>query len=237
VEYMLLVCGEPIEAEPDPSVIAESIAWMEEMNERGVRKFGSRLAPASSATTLRGKAGKVLVSDGPFAETKEQIVGALIRITGDWDLAEDCAQEALARALERWPADGLPRTPGAWLTTTARNHALNRLRRVAIETDRVRRLGAMASREDGGRDDVDGFPDERLSLIFTCCHPTLSLEGQVALTLRTLTRSAPIRSPGRCWSASRRWRSAWSGPNGRSARRGFPSGCRRRSSWSSARRR
>ena len=107
-------------------------------------------------------------------------------MTGDWDLAEECAQEAFARALEHWPASGVPHNPGAWLTATARNHALNRLRRAAIEADKLRELGAMALAEGSSQVGADGAGDELLSLLFSCCHPALSLEGQVALTLRAL---------------------------------------------------
>jgi RNA polymerase sigma-70 factor (ECF subfamily) len=115
-----------------------------------------------------------------------RVVATLIRMTGDWDLAEECAQDAVAQALVRWPRDGIPRNPGAWLTTTARNAARNRLKRSSIEAAKLREVAAMAVVDD--EDDVDSsVPDDRLRLIFTCCHPALPLEGRVALTLRTLT--------------------------------------------------
>ncbi|MES9603089.1 sigma-70 family RNA polymerase sigma factor [Actinomadura sp. NPDC000929] len=119
-----------------------------------------------------------------FREEWGRVVATLIRMTGDWDLAEECAQEAFARALERWPDDGVPRRPGAWLTTTARNHALNRIRRGATETAKLRELGTMADAEEGP--DPGGLPDDRLRLVFTCCHPALPVEARVALTLRTV---------------------------------------------------
>jgi RNA polymerase sigma-70 factor (ECF subfamily) len=122
-----------------------------------------------------------------FREEWGQVVGALIRMTGDWDLAEECAQEALASALEHWPHRGVPENPGAWLTTTARNQALNRLRRASIETDKLQELGTMTPTAQDGPDGLEPIVDERLSLIFTCCHPALGLEAQVGLTLRTLT--------------------------------------------------
>ncbi|BCB78765.1 sigma-70 family RNA polymerase sigma factor [Phytohabitans flavus] len=109
------------------------------------------------------------------------VVATLIRMTGDWDLAEECAQEAFAAALERWPRDGVPRRPGAWLTTTARNRALDRLRRMANEAAKLQEVAMLAY-----PDEPTGFPDERLRLIFTCCHPALPMEARVALTLRTL---------------------------------------------------
>jgi RNA polymerase sigma-70 factor (ECF subfamily) len=119
-----------------------------------------------------------------FREQWGRVVATLIRVTGDWDLAEECAQEAFARALEHWPREGVPRSPGAWLTTTARNRALDRLRRSANETTKLREVARM-SVADAPHEDSD-FPDDRLRLIFTCCHPALAMEARVALTLRTL---------------------------------------------------
>ena len=122
-----------------------------------------------------------------FREDWGQIVATLIRLTGDWDLAEECAQDAFAQALQRWPRDGVPRRPGAWLTTTARNRAVDRLRREAVGAAKLREA-ARLSVPDGPGDDaaVGGGPDDRLRLMFTCCHPALAFEAQVALTLRTL---------------------------------------------------
>ncbi|MES9538051.1 sigma-70 family RNA polymerase sigma factor [Actinomadura sp. NPDC000600] len=119
-----------------------------------------------------------------FRDEWGRVVATLIRMTGDWDLAEECAQEAFARALERWPRDGVPRRPGAWLTTTARNHALNRIRRGATEDAKLRELGATAGAEEPA--EAGGLPDDRLRLIYTCCHPALPVEARVALTLRTV---------------------------------------------------
>ena len=115
-----------------------------------------------------------------------RVVATLIRTTGDWDLAEECAQDAFARALERWPRDGVPRTPGAWLTTTARNRALDRLRRDAAGAAKLQEAAMLSPTGDPSRDDDSGVADDRLRLIFTCCHPALAVEAQVALTLRTL---------------------------------------------------
>lgn len=124
-----------------------------------------------------------------------RVVAAVIALTGDWDLAEESAQDAFARALERWPRDGVPRSPGAWLTTAARNRALDRLRRAANEQRKLREVAAAIPVTEPapsapGPDDpyADGaVPDDRLRLIFTCCHPALPLPARVALTLRTLT--------------------------------------------------
>ncbi|WP_431895349.1 RNA polymerase sigma factor [Nonomuraea sp. bgisy101] len=112
-----------------------------------------------------------------------QVVATLIRVTGDWDLAEECAQDAFATAMERWPRQGVPDRPGAWLTVTARNRATDRLRRRAVGAAKLRELAAT---EQGPQPEVDDFPDDRLRLMFTCCHPALPFEAQVALTLRSL---------------------------------------------------
>jgi RNA polymerase sigma-70 factor (ECF subfamily) len=113
------------------------------------------------------------------------VVAALIRVTGDWDLAEECAQDAFARAAERWPRDGVPRRPGAWLTTVARNRALDLIRRDQLGVSKLQEVAAMTE-PPGGLADTEDVPDDRLRLMFTCCHPALSFETQVALTLRTL---------------------------------------------------
>ena len=221
-------------------------AFGEEMGARGVLQGGERLRPTTDATTVRVRDGEVLTSDGPFAETKEQmggfylvdcadldeaieiaskipgaqdrldrgaaglgdvapdveaavadafreewgrVVATLIRFTGDWDLAEECAQDAFTRALERWPRDGIPRNPGAWLTTTARNRALDRLRRVATGAAKLQEVAVLSTATTNRvteRSRRSGVEDDRLRLIFTCCHPALAREAQVALTLRTL---------------------------------------------------
>jgi RNA polymerase sigma-70 factor, ECF subfamily len=118
------------------------------------------------------------------------VVATLVRLTGDWDLAEECAQDAFATALERWPRDGVPRRPGAWLTTVARHRALDRMRRERVGAAKTLEVAVVAPGEDerhgDGASPDDEVPDDRLRLIFTCCHPALSLEAQVALTLRTL---------------------------------------------------
>lgn len=122
-----------------------------------------------------------------FREEWGQVVATLIRVTGDWDLAEECAQDAFAQALDRWRRDGVPRRPGAWLTTTARNRATDVLRREAVGAAKLREA-AVQARDEGVHDpeDESGVGDDRLRLIFTCCHPALSIEARVALTLRTL---------------------------------------------------
>ncbi|MFD6416625.1 RNA polymerase sigma factor [Streptomyces sp. NPDC060194] len=119
-----------------------------------------------------------------YAEEWGRVLATLIRLTGDWELAEECVQEAFARALERWPDDGVPERPGAWLTTTARNRAVDVHRRRVREEAKLREAATAApggAPADGGVD-----TDDRLRLIYTCCHPALPLEARVALTLRTL---------------------------------------------------
>ena len=115
-----------------------------------------------------------------------RVVAHLIRVTGDWDLAEECAGDAFARALERWPRDGIPTSPAGWLKTTARNRALDRLRRDTVGEAKVREVAMSALAHDGDGSDESGIADDRLRLMFTCCHPALPLDAQVALTLRTL---------------------------------------------------
>ncbi len=130
-------------------------------------------------------------------------MAALIRRTGDWDLSEECAQEAFAEALRRWPSDGVPDRPGAWLTTVAKNRAIDRLRRerrgaelmvqvaplegeAQAMDDHDPHLGSDFDCDSDSDSDESGIEDDRLRLIFTCCHPALPLEGRVALTLRAL---------------------------------------------------
>ncbi|MEU8382397.1 RNA polymerase sigma factor [Streptosporangium sp. NPDC048865] len=121
-----------------------------------------------------------------FRDEWGQVVATLIRVTGDWDLAEECAQDAFALALRRWTGDGIPRRPGAWLTTVARNRAVDRLRREAVGAAKLREVAAMSYEPETVAEEDGGVPDDRLRLIFTCCHPSLALEARVALTLRTL---------------------------------------------------
>lgn len=122
--------------------------------------------------TVRERAGRVL--------------GGLVRYLGDFALAEDVYQDAVARALERWPVNGVPANPAGWLVTTARRAALDRLRHHAVRAAKAPDLALLARLEHDVDDDVLDIPDERLALLFTCCHPALSEEARVALTLRTL---------------------------------------------------
>ncbi len=119
-----------------------------------------------------------------FRDEWGRVLAALAGFLGDFDKAEDAAQEAFAIAAQRWPASGVPANPGAWLATTARNRAIDRIRRERTLAEKIRLLPAPEAVMDEFDDTV--IKDERLELIFTCCHPALPLEGQVALTLRAL---------------------------------------------------
>ena len=123
----------------------------------------------------------VEILDAVFRDHWGRVLAALIGFLGDFDLAEEATQEAFAIAAERWPRDGEPPNPVAWLTTTARNRAIDRIRRDRTLAAKTRLLQLP---EDTVTPTT--FPDERLELIFTCCHPSLAVEAQVALTLRTL---------------------------------------------------
>jgi RNA polymerase sigma-70 factor, ECF subfamily len=122
-----------------------------------------------------------------FREESGRSVATLIRVFGDIDVAEDAVQDAFAVALRRWPVDGLPPNPGGWVTTTARNRAIDRLRREARGRELLGEVAVPSpADEEPGMPEEDPVPDDRLRLIFTCCHPALSTEAQVALTLRLL---------------------------------------------------
>src|SRR2546421_10464660 len=124
-----------------------------------------------------------------FREEADRILASLISSVRDFELAQDALQDALLIALERWPVEGIPRNPGAWMTTTARRKAIDRLRRDSTLARKQMILQDLLEREgQRGAEEMDdlSLPDERLKLMFTCCHPALALEAQVALTLQTL---------------------------------------------------
>jgi RNA polymerase sigma-70 factor (ECF subfamily) len=135
---------------------------------------------------MTGPGRAVTAQAAAAADAYPRIVAALIRITGDWTLAEDCAQDALAVALERWPAEGVPSNPAGWLMTVARNRALDVLRRARVEQAKLRELAVLALPAARAGPAPAEIADDRLRLIFTCCHPALALEARVALTLRTI---------------------------------------------------
>jgi RNA polymerase sigma-70 factor (ECF subfamily) len=130
-------------------------------------------------------AAQTAVADA-FRSDWGRVVAYLIRVTGNWDLAEECAQDAFERALERWPRDGIPSSPAAWLKTTARNRALDRLRRTKVGDAKFKEMMMLRTTDEAADGDESGIDDDRLRLMFTCCHPALPIEAQVALTLRSL---------------------------------------------------
>jgi RNA polymerase sigma factor (sigma-70 family) len=143
---------------------------------------GSRRQPGRRGRDPAAR-GVLAILDQVFREQWGRVLAALIGYLGDFDLAEEAAQEAFAIAADRWPRDGVPSSPATWLITTARNRAIDRLRRERTLVEKTRLLEVPRRR---GPMDETPFPDERLELVFTCCHPALSTEAQVALTLRTL---------------------------------------------------
>jgi RNA polymerase sigma-70 factor, ECF subfamily len=124
------------------------------------------------------------VLEDVFRDEWGRVLASLVGYLGDFDKAEEAAQEAFAIAAERWPTSGVPANPGAWLVTTARNRAIDRIRRERTLADKIHLLPVAEATVDEVDDTV--IKDERLELIFTCCHPALPLDGQVALTLRAL---------------------------------------------------
>ena len=120
------------------------------------------------------------------AGERAALVAGLIRVTGDWDLAEDCVQDAVEKALSRWPVDGPPRNPAAWLSTVARNRAVDVLRRRQSERSKLQEVAVMADLHPHPDPRVDPFSDDLLRLVFTCCHPALALDSRVELTLKTV---------------------------------------------------
>src|SRR4051812_26821121 len=137
-------------------------------------------APSRSAPWWSGRA----LLEQVFRDEWGRVLASLIGFLGDFDLAEEATQEAFAIAAARWPTEGTPANPGAWLTATARNRAIDRIRRDRTLAEKTKLLEVPEGVEDEMQDAA--IPDERLELIFTCCHPALSLDAQVALTLRTL---------------------------------------------------
>ncbi len=161
----------------------------------GDRRRRGRARPAAGpGVGAASEARTRQIVDGLFRRESGRAVATLIRVLADFDLAEEAVQEAFAVALERWPELGIPDNPGAWITTTARNRAIDRLRRerrLGEKRKEVERLAGLDAQGDaetggGGAPGPSSIVDDRLRLIFTCCHPALAPEAQVALTLRTL---------------------------------------------------
>ena len=126
------------------------------------------------------------IVDRLFRRESGRAIAALIRAVGSFDLAEEAVQESFAIALDRWPRDGVPDNPGAWIVTTARNRAIDRIRRDRVGHTKAEAAARFAALDGVNEHDLSGFPDDRLRLIFTCCHPAIPLGSRVALTLRTV---------------------------------------------------
>ena len=158
---------------------------------RGEADPGARLSGATPAADARDAVALA------FREDYGRALATLIRVLGDFDLAEEAVADAYLVALERWPVDGIPDNPGAWITTTARNRAIDRVRRARRFADKAGTIVRDAA-DDADRaanamlmaaeDEMSPIPDDQLRLIFTCCHPALAPESAIALTLRTLGR-------------------------------------------------
>jgi RNA polymerase sigma-70 factor (ECF subfamily) len=140
------------------------------------------LRPHRGAARRDARGGGRLVEElaRVYRDERARSIAILGRVLGDLDLAEDAVQDAFVRAAERWPRDGVPANPGAWIVATARNAAIDRIRR---EQTLARKTGLLARAEELPEDEEMTIPDERLELIFACCHPSLAPEAQVALTL------------------------------------------------------
>jgi RNA polymerase sigma-70 factor (ECF subfamily) len=170
------------DAAPDASSGAAEDGWSD-----AARGASSDAAPGASSDAAHDAVDRL------FREEQGRAVATLIRVTGDFDLAEEAVQDAFISALETWPQRGIPANPGAWITTTARNRAIDRLRRRRRLTEKTETLAREAALETelraietGPLEDEMQIADDRLRLIFTCCHPALALDARVALTLRTL---------------------------------------------------
>src|SRR5262249_57243713 len=119
-----------------------------------------------------------------FREEYGRAVAVLVRVFGDIDVAEEAVQDAFTAAVQRWPSTGLPPSPAGWIITTARNRAIDRLRRESSREDRHAQAALLHARDEPAEESA--VQDDRLRLIFTCCHPSLSMAARVALTLRLL---------------------------------------------------
>jgi RNA polymerase sigma-70 factor, ECF subfamily len=160
---------------------------------RGHGGYGRRLTTADATPTPAASETARAVVDRLFRDEQGRAIATLIRVTGDFDLAEEAVQDAFIAALETWPVRGVPDNPGAWITTTARNRAIDRLRRRKRLVEKTEELtreatidSGLAALESAATEDGMAIPDDRLRLIFTCCHPALAMDARVALTLRTL---------------------------------------------------
>ena len=172
---------------------------VEEQGEENEKFSGEKLLSARQGPDALSAPRRLTAEDRDsvvgrtFREESGRAVATLIRVLGDFDAAEEAVQEAFVTALERWPRDGVPANPGAWITRVARNRAIDRLRRDRTLVEKKAILEGLESlRPPAGEPELDEeeggteIEDDRLRLIFTCCHPALAIEARVALTLRSL---------------------------------------------------
>src|SRR5215475_2930409 len=194
MKQYLLSIYQPDGDPPPPEILEPIIKDIEsvnaEMRAAGAWVFTCGLHPPDTATVLRADHGDVLITDGPFAEGKEHVGGFWIIKAPDLDAAlawarEAAVQDAFAEAARRWPTAGLPPSPAGWIITTARNRAIDRLRREAAR-DAKQAQAALLHAQDEPPAEEGPVRDDRLRLIFTCCHPALGMAARVALTLRLL---------------------------------------------------
>src|SRR5580704_11210187 len=156
------------------------------------RRSPSRRSCRTPGPAARSRSGRFskrhsVALDGVFRQHWGRVLATLVGFLGDIELAEDAAQEAFAIAAERWPSDGEPDNPVGWLIATARNRAIDHIRRQRVLAEKTKLLAReVTATSEATVYQSASFPDERLELIFTCCHPALALDAQVALTLRTI---------------------------------------------------
>lgn len=208
MKYMLLIHSGAVDEQggAPQCTVEDWMAYDKDVRDAGILVSGESLADLVTATTVRvSPTGERTVTDGPFAETREPeearvaveavfreerglLLASLVRRFGDLDLAEEVTSEAIEAALRHWPAEGVPARPGAWLLTTARRKAVDRLRRDRAYAARLAVLQADAERaKDVAAPTGHGeLPDERLQLFYTCAHPALAAEDRTALTLHCL---------------------------------------------------
>ena len=174
-----------------------------------------------------------------FRRESGRIIAGLIRVSGSFDLAEEAMQDAFAVAVARWPAHCLPGNPAAWITAVAHRKLIDYARRAQTRRDKEGELlpsgEPVQEPDDPGLEAAEmNIPDDRLRLIFTCCHPALSADAQVALTLRTLGGLSRQRSPAPSWCRNQLWRSDWCGPSARSTTPAFRMRFLLRTGWRNA---
>jgi RNA polymerase sigma factor (sigma-70 family) len=218
-QYAVLIYAPRLRPRPDatPEDTETCDQHSDELVDSGVQVAAYALTPREMATSIRGD----IITDGPFIDSKEIVAGfyiveapdldaATVRVARDLDLAEECVQEAYASAMQAWVRSGIPDNPAAWLTTTAKRRAIDAIRkdmalrsRLPLLVEPEEAIDEVIMNESAAHAEDPGsvIPDERLRLIFTCCHPALAQEAQVALTLR-LVCGVPVADVARAFLIS-----------------------------------